>query len=29
LLAGLEPEGPSILVIDMIEQGLDHATQEA
>ncbi len=29
LLAGLESEGPAILVVDMIEQGLDHATQEA
>jgi len=29
LLAGLESEGPSILVIDMLEQGLDQATQEA
>lgn len=29
LLAGLEAEGPDILVIDMIEQGLDKATQEA
>ena len=29
LLAGLESEGPSILVIDMLEQGLDKATQEA
>ena len=29
LLAGLEAEGPAILVVDMIEQGLDHATQEA
>lgn len=29
LLAGLESEGPAILVIDMIEQGLDQATQEA
>jgi hypothetical protein len=25
LLAGLESEGPAILVVDMIEQGLDHA----
>ena len=29
LLVGLETEGPTILVIDMIEQGLDQATQEA
>jgi DNA-binding transcriptional MerR regulator len=29
LLAGLETEGPAILVIDMLEQGLDKATQEA
>ena len=29
LLVGLEAEGPSILVIDMLEQGLDRATQEA
>lgn len=29
LLAGLEAESPSILVIDMLEQGLDKATQEA
>jgi DNA-binding transcriptional MerR regulator len=29
LLVGLESEGPSILVIDMLEQGLDQATQEA
>jgi len=29
LLAGLETEGPAILVIDMLEQGLDEATQEA
>jgi DNA-binding transcriptional MerR regulator len=29
LLVGLESEGPAILVIDMVEQGLDHATQEA
>jgi DNA-binding transcriptional MerR regulator len=29
LLAGLESESPSILVIDMLEQGLDRATQEA
>ena len=29
LLAGLESEGPSILVIDMLEEGLDRATQEA
>jgi DNA-binding transcriptional MerR regulator len=29
LIAGLEIEGPSALVIDMLEQGLDKATQEA
>ena len=29
LLAGLEFEGPAVLVIDMVEQGLDKATQEA
>ena len=29
LLAGLETEGPTILVIDILEQGLDEATQEA
>jgi DNA-binding transcriptional MerR regulator len=29
LLAALESEGPAILVIDMLEQGLDAATQEA
>lgn len=29
LLVGLETEGPTILIIDMIEQGLDQATQEA
>jgi DNA-binding transcriptional MerR regulator len=29
LLVGLESEGPAILVIDMLEQGLDQATQEA
>jgi DNA-binding transcriptional MerR regulator len=29
LLAELETEGPTILVIDMLEQGLDEATQEA
>lgn len=29
LLAGLEGDGPSILVVDMVEQGLDRATQEA
>jgi DNA-binding transcriptional MerR regulator len=29
LLAGLEIEGPAVLVIDMLEQGLDRATQEA
>lgn len=29
LLVGLEAEGPAVLVIDMIEQGLDEATQQA
>ncbi|MDM0054735.1 MerR family transcriptional regulator [Variovorax fucosicus] len=29
LLAGLEADGPDALVVDMIEQGLDQATQEA
>ncbi len=29
LLAGLESEKPSVLVIDMLEQGLDRASQEA
>ncbi|MDF2813487.1 MAG: MerR family transcriptional regulator [Microvirga sp.] len=29
LLAGLEAEGPAILVVDMIEQGLDQASQVA
>ena len=29
LLAGLEAEGPAILVVDMLEQGLDEVTQEA
>ena len=29
LLVGLESEGPAILVVDMIEQGLDQAAQEA
>jgi len=29
LIAGLEADGPAILVVDMIEQGLDHGTQEA
>jgi DNA-binding transcriptional MerR regulator len=29
LLVGLEAEGPAILIIDMLEQGLDKATQEA
>jgi DNA-binding transcriptional MerR regulator len=29
LLAGLETEGPAVLVLDMLEQGLDKATQEA
>ena len=29
LLAGLESGGPAVLVVDMVEQGLDQATQEA
>jgi DNA-binding transcriptional MerR regulator len=29
LLVGLESEGPGALVVDMVEQGLDQATQEA
>jgi DNA-binding transcriptional MerR regulator len=29
LLAGLEAEGPAAIVVDLVEQGLDHATQEA
>jgi DNA-binding transcriptional MerR regulator len=29
LIAALQSEGPAVLVIDMVEQGLDHATQEA
>jgi DNA-binding transcriptional MerR regulator len=29
LLVGLVSEGPVALVVDMVEQGLDHATQEA
>ena len=29
LLVGLEIEGPTILVVDLVEQGLDHATQDA
>jgi DNA-binding transcriptional MerR regulator len=29
LLAGLEAEGPAVVVVDMLEQGLDQATQEA
>ena len=29
LLVGLEADGPSVLVIDMLEQGLDKASQEA
>lgn len=29
LLVELEAEGPAVLVVDMIEQGLDHASQEA
>jgi DNA-binding transcriptional MerR regulator len=29
LLVGLETKGPAVMVVDMVEQGLDHATQEA
>ncbi len=29
LLVGLESDGPAVLVVDMVEQGLDQATQEA
>jgi hypothetical protein len=29
LLAGIETDGPAFLVIDMLEQGLDEATQKA
>lgn len=29
LLAGLEADGPAVLVVDMVEQGLDQASQEA
>jgi hypothetical protein len=29
LIVGLECEGPAILLVDMVEQGLDEATQEA
>jgi DNA-binding transcriptional MerR regulator len=29
LLAGLESEAPTVLVVDMLEQGLDKATQQA
>jgi DNA-binding transcriptional MerR regulator len=29
LLVALEGEGPCVLVVDMVEQGLDHASQEA
>ena len=29
LLAGLEAEGPAVLVVDMVEHGLDQATQKA
>jgi DNA-binding transcriptional MerR regulator len=29
LIVGLEAEGPAVLIVDMIEQGLDQATQEA
>ena len=28
LLVGLETEGPAVLVVDIVEQGLDHVTQE-
>jgi len=29
LLVGLDAGGPAVVVVDMVEQGLDHATQEA
>jgi DNA-binding transcriptional MerR regulator len=29
LLVALERDGPAVLVVDMVEQGLDHASQEA
>lgn len=29
LLAGLEAEGPAVLVVDLVEQGLDSTTQQA
>ncbi len=29
LIVGLECEGPAVLLVDMVEQGLDEATQEA
>ena len=29
LIVGLEAEGPAILIVDMVEQGLDQSTQEA
>jgi DNA-binding transcriptional MerR regulator len=29
LIAGLEAEAPTVLVVDMVEEGLDHAAQEA
>jgi DNA-binding transcriptional MerR regulator len=29
LLVGLEAEGPAVLVVDMVEKGLDETTQEA
>jgi DNA-binding transcriptional MerR regulator len=29
LLVGLEAEGPAVLIVDMVEQGLGQATQEA
>ena len=29
LLVGLESEGPAVLVVDIVEQGLDQTTQEA
>jgi DNA-binding transcriptional MerR regulator len=29
LLVGLEADGPAVVIVDMVEQGLDQATQEA
>ena len=29
LLVGLEAQGPDVVIVDMVEQGLDQATQEA